>query len=403
MERSEEESSNPVRVKAPGLVWIPRARGHTPYWRAGSKDFKPYHVNLARLVNKTDELISACEQLQAEYHQWVADMSKAPQGFDGTIADLIRRYKTDEDSPFLSLKPSSHRLYRTYLPKIEQDVGGRRIDAVAGVDVKRWYGIWSQRGKHLAAAAAQLAILKAVVAYGIMCRFDGCSQFAEVLRETGRRLPHPRRREAVATYDQVVAARIAAHEADRPSWALAYAMVYETTLRLWDVIGQWVPLDSPGISDVINERRKEKWLGLKWEDIGDDLILRYTPSKTEQKTGKRIVYPLTFAPMVMEEIQHCGDRAGPMILDPDTGQPPRSDKFWRGWCADRNAAGLPTSLWARDLRASGITEARAGAVSLDDAASVAGHAGKRTTGSVYDRAALEAAERFAKARLSGRK
>src|SRR5690606_17406729 len=238
-------------------------------------------------------------------------------------------------------------------------------------------------GEHLATAAAQIAILKAVISYGVTCRLPGCSEFLEVLSVTTLKLPHPSRREPVATYDQVVAARVAAHPAGRPSWALAYALVYETTLRLWDVIGQWIPIDAPGMSDIINEKRKEKWVGLRWEEIGDDLVLRYTPSKTERKTGKKIVYPLTMAPMVMEEIQYSGDRTGPLIIDPDTGQPPRVDKFQRGWRSDRAAAGLPETLWARDLRASGITEARAADVSLDDAASVAGHAGTRTTSKVY--------------------
>ena len=41
-------------------------------------------------------------------------------------------------------------------------------------------------------------------------------------------------------------------------------------------------------------------------------------------------------------------------------------------------------------------------VSTDDAAKVAGHSGKRTTAVVYDRAVLEAAGRFADARIQGR-
>lgn len=40
--------------------------------------------------------------------------------------------------------------------------------------------------------------------------------------------------------------------------ALAYAMAFETTLRLWDVVGQWVPIDSLGVSDVIDPDREEK-------------------------------------------------------------------------------------------------------------------------------------------------
>lgn len=103
--------------------------------------------------------------------------------------------------------------------------------------------------------------------------------------------------------------------------------------------------------------------------------------------------------MVVEELKHwpAKKRAGPMVIGTD-GLPFAPMTFRDGFNADRSAAGLPKTVWARDLRASGITEARAGGVSLDDAAKVAGHAGTRTTAMVYDRAVLEAAQRFAAAR-----
>lgn len=91
-----------------------------------------------------------------------------------------------------------------------------------------------------------------------------------------------------------------------------------------------------------------------------------------------------------------------MVVSVD-GLPFAPTTFRDGFNADREAAGLPKTVWARELRASGITEARAAGVSLDDAAMVAGHAGTRTTGRVYDRAALAAAQRFAEARRSIRK
>jgi integrase len=70
---------------------------------------------------------------------------------------------------------------------------------------------------------------------------------------------------------------------------------------------------------------------------------------------------------------------------------------------DRTSASLPANIWARDLRASGISEGRAAGVSMDDAAKVAGHASTRMTSAVYDRAVLAAAERFAEARSNKRK
>lgn len=80
-----------------------------------------------------------------------------------------------------------------------------------------------------------------------------------------------------------------------------------------------------------------------------------------------------------------------------------SSNYFAEFCReDRKAAGISDNVWARDLRASGISEARAGGVATDDAAKVAGHASTKTTAAVYDRANLEAAERFAEARVAKR-
>lgn len=91
-----------------------------------------------------------------------------------------------------------------------------------------------------------------------------------------------------------------------------------------------------------------------------------------------------------------------MIVSEETGLPYQEQPWRRRFKKDRLAAGIDSSVWARDLRASGITEGRASDVSIDDAAKVAGHSSPRTTKKVYDRAVLEASERFADARIRGR-
>lgn len=125
------------------------------------------------------------------------------------------------------------------------------------------------------------------------------------------------------------------------------------------------------------------------------------PSET---TGKTMVYPLTKAPMVMEELQHWPQegRASPVIVAPTTKLPYQEQNWHKRFNKDRKAAGIASNVWARDLRASGITEGRAYNASIDDAGKVAGHSGSRTTKAVYDRAVLEAADRFAEARMRGR-
>lgn len=399
------ETEEEAHLKAPGLKWIKRRASWTPVWVASAKGYTPRTVNLGHLRNDTDRLASKCASLQAEMQKWKSGIRKSDDDFDGTIASLLKKYQSDEESPYHSLRPGSRHPYDHYIAKLVEVLGRIRIDSITGADLKRWHRIWSGDGERLAASKMQRAVLDAAITFGITCRLAGCSEVREVLKATSRKIPNPKRRESVVTADAVVALRAAAHADGRPSSALAYALVFETTLRLWDVIGQWWPLDSNLISDIVSERMQKKWFGIRWEDIGDDMVLRYMPSKTSAKTGLSITFPLAKAPMVMEELVHWPEakRAGPVIVSEGTGVPYSSNRFGEYWRMDADAAGLPKTAWARDLRASGITEARAAGISTDDAAKVAGHASTKTTAAVYDRATLEASGRFADARTAKRK
>lgn len=394
-------------IKAPGLKWIKRRASATPYWVADEADvangFTPKSVNLTHLRDKPEILYAQCNAYQAEMLLWREGHRRDPLAFDGTIRAVLSIYQCHEDSTYHTLKPSSRVPYDFYLAAVEGHIGKRQVASISGLDIKRWHRIWSSDGEHLAAATMSVAVLEAALRFGKIARLEGCASLLYIIRETRRDLPKPKSRTATLTADQVVAARKAAHAAGRPSRALAYAMVYESVLRLWDVIGQWWPLDAPGMSDVIDPERERKWFGLQWEHIADGVVA-YTPSKTDGTTEARIIYPLAKAPMVLEELQHWPEakRTGPMIVEETTGLPYDNKEFSKRWNADAKAAGIPAKIWARDLRASAVTESRAYGVTKDDARKVAGHTSERTT-DVYDRAVLEAAERFANARVEGRK
>ncbi|MEB2845874.1 integrase [Endobacterium cereale] len=392
-------------ISAPGLKWINRRASRTPTWVASVKGYEPRTVNLSHLREEPAQLAAKCALLQAEMNAWKAGLRGRDVSFDGSLKSLLIKYQTDVDSPYFALRPGSRHPYDHYVARLSFEIGDRHIDKITGVDLKRWHEAWSEGGKKLAASKMMRSVLDAAVSYGIMCRIGECLELRETLKAASRKLPRPKRRESVVTADQVVALRAAAHTAGRPSSALAYALVFETTLRLWDVIGQWVPIESDGISDIVDKKNKWKWFGLRWEDIGEDMILRYVPSKTSMKTGLAVTYRLSLAPMVEEELKHwpAERRVGPVVVYEGTSAPFGSNYFADFFRADRESVGLPKTAWARDLRASGITEGRAAGVSTDDAAKVAGHASTKTTSAVYDRAALEASERFAEARSKKRK
>ncbi len=397
-------------IEAPGLIWQPRQSSWTPYWRAPEgSGYKPARENLKHLVDRPEELIARCTVLEDYFRVWQKEKEGVISAFDGTIGSLLKRYQSDPDSPYHALRPGSRHPYDHYIDKLVGHIGNKRLHEVTGIDLKRWHDVWSRNGDRLAASKMARAVLDAAVSYGIMARIPECIELREVLKAAGRKLPAPRRREAIITADQVIAIRDSARADGRPSMALAYALVFETTLRLWDVIGQWWPMDAPLISDIVSEKRTsmkhaKKWFGLRWEDVDGDLVLRFVPSKTSAKTGLAVTFPLRSAPMVMEELAHwpIEKRTGPAIVNEASGLPYSHTFFGELWRKDRKAAGIESSVWARDLRASGISEARAGGVATDDAAKVAGHASTKTTSAVYDRATLEAAERFAEARTRRR-
>ncbi|MBZ9888075.1 hypothetical protein LB559_09000 [Mesorhizobium sp. BR1-1-3] len=403
------------RLTAKNLKWIKRRASHTPVWVSPDKAYAPATVNLASLRDKPQAMLARVVDLNGDFNKWKAGVRGHVGSYDGTLSFILKKYRDDPESTIHALRPGSRHPYDFYLKALIADIGARRLDSVTGLDLKRWHEAWSEGGVRLAASKMMRAVLDAAITFAIMSAKPGTAErravteLREALKAASRKLPNPKRRESIVTADQVVALRKAAHEDGRPSSALTYALVFETTLRLWDVIGQWWPIDAPLISDVVmaphtSMKGAKKWFGVQWEDIGADLVLRYMPSKTSAKTGLSVTFPLARAPMVMEELAHWPEdaRKGPIIVCEGTGMPYSSNYFGEFWRKDRAKAGIAANVWARDLRASGITEGRASGVSTDDAAKVAGHASTKTTAAVYDRANLEAAERFADARTKKR-
>jgi hypothetical protein len=282
------------------------------------------------------------------------------------------------------------------LKKLIAHIGGRSIAAVTAKDLNKWYALWSDDGQKLAAARMALCVIKAAVRFGITLRKPGCAEFREILDNMTFAAPKPRVFYPTAT--EIERARTAARQAKRPLRALAYALQFETTLRQRDVIGEWVALSDPRPSSILGYG--QKWLGPTWAQIDTHLILRLTPSKTENTSEIKVAFDLTECPMVMAELATIpdGKRKGPLITDERTGLPYRYDVWGAGWRRDRKAADISPQVWNRDLRAGGLTEGDLAGASIDDRSKIAGHASKRITARVYDRNTLEAHRRQAAAR-----
>jgi hypothetical protein len=394
---------------APGLRWRRTQSGQTPMWRASKEavvaGYPVKSVNLSTLAGDERLIAQRCQRLQAEMRDWLSGRRGRTPYFDGTIATLLEFYLTDQESPYRGLKPSSRHPYDVYAKMLKAEVGRRRIDACDGRDLRRWFAAWSEPsvegGKpRLAAARMAMVVLKSALSFGKTCRLAGCAAFKSIMDEINFPAPQPRVEAPSAA--QVARARAAVHDFGHAPAALAYALQFEATLRQWDVVGEWIPLSDPRPSAVIDG--STKWIGPTWAQIDDALILRVTPTKTAGMGAARVTIDLKSCPMVVEELARIPveSRTGPLIVNPHTKLPYRQWYFRDVWHKSAKAAGIAPSVWNRDLRAGGITEARAAGAPTDDIAKTAGHANKRTTARVYDRAALEAARRVSKARTAHR-
>ena len=184
--------------------------------------------------------------------------------------------------------------------------------------------------------------------------------------------------------------------------ALAYALQFEGAMGQWDVVGKWVPLSDKRPSLIIDGT--SKWVGPMWSQIDANMILRYTPAKTQFTSGAQVVLDLRTLPMVVEELAKVPPEArrGPLIVNPRTGLPYRNWYYGEVWRRVRKAIGIRKEVWNRDMRAAGVTEGREAGSPTDDLAKLAGHANKHTTARVYDRDRLQAARRVALARAAHR-
>lgn len=398
------------RPQSAGLKWRKRTTGpDVPGWYASEAAIKSgypvKYVDLKQHIDSPALLVDRCRRLQSEMKRWMSGQKVAAPAFDGTFKSLLQLYQTDPDSPFnTSLKPAVVLTYTVYLKKLIAHIGARRIDLCDGRDAMKWFAEWRKGPERdqLGAARMALAVLKSAISFGIICRLPGCKALQDVLGELRFETLKPR--SFAPTAEQITAARHAAHAAGAPLRALAYAILFETTLRPGDVIGQWIPRHDPRLSAV--HHRGEKWIGLTWTAIDDKLILaKVKPAKTESTTEVEVSFDLAVCPMVIEELAliPVEKRAGPLIIAEANGRPYSYDMWRRGWRADFAAAGLPAKMWARDMRAGGISEGAKSGASRDDRRTVAGHADESQT-IEYERGtvSLEAHRRVAAARTAFR-
>ncbi len=352
---------------------------------------------------------SECRLLQDEMLNWArGGVAADPRSrYDGTLASLIEIYQTDPDSPFREMRHQTQLVRAGELGRLAQDVGDKRLAALTFRDIKRWHEQFLGPEHCVARAHARMSLIRAAVAFGRLLKLPDCTQIAEDLN--GMRFQGIKKRTQFLTAPQVVRVRAVARQMGYQSVALAQAFQFELMLRQKDVIGEWLPLAEPGISDI--STRTKKWvLGIHWRDIDTDLVLRKQISKSLRGrrsvgiagAGKVEEFDLRAYPMIMEELSFSprGEN-GPLIVSELTGLPWRQEYFRRVWRNVADAAGIPKAVQNRDSRAGGITEGRKAGASLEDLRHHAGHADIKMT-LRYDRGDVETNNKIAHLRTGSR-
>lgn len=356
--------SNPERVRsAPGLAWKKRNHGiFEARWQCRTDIVKKgFTIKSVKLwsgigdptLEEWNFIADTCNSLQQEMLVFSrGDLKADVSSFDGSIADLMRCYRYDQDSKFSKLRYASRLYYETLMGLIEREYGAFLVSELKGRVLLRWHENWSAGGK-VAAGHAKMGMLRGLFTYGsTMLEDEHCIRLSSVMSEM--RFKSPKSREPRLTAHQATLIRAKAHELGRPSIALAQAFQFEVMLRQRDVIGEWVPVSEPGMSDVTN--LGWKWLrGIRWEEIDENLVLRHVTSKRQ----KLITVNLNNAPMVMEELTLLGERpsSGPIVVSEHSKRPWDATEYRRWWRKVADASGIPKEVKNMDSRAGGITEA----------------------------------------------
>lgn len=391
--------------KGPGLVWRMRQQTWTAVWQCrtdiAKRGFKPTVVPLWRGIEPSEadrlNITAQCEMIQSEMLRFANDqLWQVPAEYDATVRSLIQCYRTDPDSSFLTNRFGTRKHYESLCRRIDADLGDKLIEEIDARAMKRTHALWRASGVPM--AHSLVGMFRGLLKYGAtLQKCQHCRTLKADLSDM--RFEMGKSRDERLTAEQVNLIRAEAHRKGFPSIALAQAIQFECMLRQKDVIGEWVPLKEPGLSDVTDN--KQKWLrGILWSEISGAQVLRHVTSKRE----KLVEHDLSVAGMVQEEFTKLGTlpTTGPVIVCERTDIPWRAHYFRECWRKIARAVGIPDTVRSMDSRAGGITEATEAGAPLESIKHAAAHSDITMT-QKYARGAADKTLEVALARAAHRK
>lgn len=383
-------SDNPPTIgyEAPGMIWRRRKNEWVSVWLCrtdiAEKGFVPRVVPLWNGQEPTDTerlwISQECNRLQADMLAFNRNGPETRELFDGTLEGLAAAYQTDPDSNFPRLRFGTREHYVTLINLIMKEYGEEDIKTIRARELRSWHRQWADKGTSI--AHAKMGMLRTLFNFGaVYLESDECARLSGIMHGMRFKMAKPRTERLTA--EQATAIRQLARRSGLRSIAWAQAFQFDCTFRQKDVIGEWVPIAEPGVSDVTDGGTK-KWLrGIRWEEIDQHMVLRHTTSKRQ----KDIEIDLTLAPMVVEELTKdfgAFDRSlmpasGPIIVYEVTLRPYLGDRFRINWRKLATQCKIPKSIRNMDTRAGAISEATDAGASLEDVRHAATHSNISTT------------------------
>lgn len=305
------------------------------------------------------------------------------------ILQLCDAYLTDPDSPVHKLRYVTQEGYKRLISRLVRDLGDRDLATIGSRDLLHAHAAWME-GTKVAMAHSLATMLRVIIGFGsTILENQDCMRLRLIL--TGMRFKNSERRTVWLTAEQGEWVRDEATEKFYYAIALAQALQTSTAMRQKDILGEYVPLDDPEPSTILNAKGTMKWVrGVTREEVNADLIITHKTSKR----GQVLSFNLSACEPVMEE-WFSAPPSGPLIIDPETDLPYEAWKFRRTWRWLADLAGVPKNVWNMDTRAGRITQIIADGATLEDARKFAGHRQTGTTAG-YSRGDAEAIDRVLK-------
>lgn len=418
--------THPKITDAPGHIWRKHTKGWECRWQCRTdlidRGFSPKSQQLFVGEEPTAiqiaDIQDTCRRLQDEMLLFGRGGLPVATAFEGSLRSLINCYQTDPDSRYHKLRYKVRMNTDYRLRRLAEAHGHEDLGDISGRTIIAWYNEWTQGGAKLSTGKAYCGLLRTLFSFGrTLLAIEDCLRLGMIMHEF--KAESGRRGQKGLTSEHADAIRYAARiHFGWPSISLAQAFQFECTFRQKDIIGEWVPLAEPGISEVID--KTEKWIrGIAWQEIDDNLILRHTTSK-KQKDAE---VDLKLAPMVLEELRevtggepvvtidkatkkvtvhrHLLPAAGPIVICDTNGLPWTDSEFRRKWRKVANHAGVPKDRKNMNSRHGAIEEAIQAEVPVEMVRHAATHSNVSQT-LAYDNSQAKSTAATMRARVAHR-